>query len=35
MQGEHDENDLLSYGKDGSPGGEGDNADITNGRMQL
>ena len=30
MPGEHDEYDLLSYGKDGNPGGEGENADITN-----
>ena len=30
MPGEHDEYDLLSYGKDGNPGGEGENTDITN-----
>lgn len=30
MPGEHGEYDLLSYGKDGKPGGEGENADITN-----
>lgn len=30
MPGEHGEYDLLSYGKDGRPGGEGENADITN-----
>lgn len=28
--GEHGEYDLLSYGKDGRPGGTGDAADITN-----
>jgi len=28
--GEHSEYDLLSYGKDGQPGGSGENADITN-----
>ncbi len=28
--GEHGAFDLLSYGKDGQPGGEGVNADITN-----
>jgi general secretion pathway protein G len=28
--GEHGEYDLLSYGKDGKPGGEGEAADITN-----
>ncbi|MBS1137401.1 MAG: ral secretion pathway protein [Proteobacteria bacterium] len=28
--GEHGDFDLLSLGKDGQPGGEGDNADITN-----
>ena len=27
--GDHGEYDLLSYGKDGKPGGEGENADIT------
>lgn len=27
--GEHGEYDLLSYGKDGKPGGDGENADIT------
>ena len=29
MPGEHGEYDLLSYGKDGKPGGEGENAEIT------
>ena len=28
--GEHGEYDLLSYGKDGQPGGEGETADIVN-----
>jgi general secretion pathway protein G len=28
--GEHGEYDVLSYGKDGTPGGSGENADITN-----
>lgn len=28
--GEHGEYDLISYGKDGKPGGEGEAADITN-----
>jgi general secretion pathway protein G len=28
--GDHGEIDLLSYGKDGEPGGSGDGADITN-----
>lgn len=28
--GVHGDYDLLSYGADGQPGGEGDNADITN-----
>jgi general secretion pathway protein G len=28
--GEHGEFDLLSYGRDGQPGGEGENADVTN-----
>jgi general secretion pathway protein G len=28
--GEHGDFDLLSYGKDGAPGGSGDNADLTN-----
>ena len=28
--GEHGDFDLLSYGKDGQPGGEGENADIGN-----
>lgn len=28
--GEHGEYDLISYGKDGQPGGEGEAADITN-----
>lgn len=30
MPGAHGEYDLLSYGKDGKPGGEGENAEITN-----
>jgi len=30
MPGEHGEYDLISYGKDGQPGGEGEAADITN-----
>ncbi|MGE5320041.1 MAG: type II secretion system major pseudopilin GspG [Hyphomicrobiaceae bacterium] len=30
IPGEHGEYDLLSYGKDGKPGGEGENADIGN-----
>jgi len=30
MPGEHGEYDLLSYGKDGSPGGEREAAEITN-----
>lgn len=29
MPGEHGEYDLLSYGKDGRPGGEGEAGDIT------
>ena len=29
MPGEHAEYDLLSYGRDGAPGGEGQAADIT------
>lgn len=28
--GEHGEIDLISYGKDGKPGGQGDDADVTN-----
>jgi general secretion pathway protein G len=28
--GEHGDYDLMSYGKDGQPGGEGEAADITN-----
>ncbi|WP_171556715.1 type II secretion system major pseudopilin GspG [Ramlibacter montanisoli] len=28
--GEHGDYDILSLGKDGRPGGEGDNADVTN-----
>jgi len=28
--GEHGDVDLFSYGKDGQPGGEGDNADVVN-----
>jgi len=27
--GEHGDFDVLSYGRDGSPGGEGENADVT------
>jgi general secretion pathway protein G len=30
IPGEHGEYDLLSYGKDGKPGGEGEDADIGN-----
>lgn len=30
IPGEHGEYDLVSYGKDGQPGGSGENADITN-----
>jgi general secretion pathway protein G len=30
LPGEHGEYDLLSFGKDGQPGGEGEAADITN-----
>lgn len=30
VPGEHGEYDLLSYGKDGQPGGSGEAADITN-----
>jgi len=30
MPGEKGEFDLLSYGKDGQPGGSGENADLTN-----
>ncbi|HTE13502.1 MAG TPA: type II secretion system major pseudopilin GspG [Burkholderiales bacterium] len=30
IPGERSEYDLLSYGKDGQPGGAGENADITN-----
>jgi general secretion pathway protein G len=30
IPGEHGEYDLLSYGKDGKPGGEGEAADVTN-----
>ena len=30
MPGEHGDYDLLSYGKDGKPGGEGEAADIAN-----
>jgi general secretion pathway protein G len=29
QRGEHDEYDLLSLGKDGQPGGTGEDADIT------
>lgn len=32
MPGEHGEYDLLSHGKDGRPGGEGESADVTNWR---
>jgi general secretion pathway protein G len=28
--GEHGDFDLLSYGKDGQPGGSGESADLTN-----
>jgi general secretion pathway protein G len=30
LPGEKGEFDLLSYGKDGQPGGTGENADLTN-----
>lgn len=30
LPGEHGDYDLLSFGKDGQPGGEGEAADITN-----
>ena len=30
LPGEHGDYDLLSLGKDGQPGGEGEAADITN-----
>ena len=30
LPGEHGEYDLLSYGKDGQPGGSGDAEDVTN-----
>ena len=30
IPGEKGEFDLLSYGKDGQPGGTGENADLTN-----
>jgi general secretion pathway protein G len=30
MPGEHGDYDLWSYGKDGQPGGDGENAEITN-----
>lgn len=30
IPGEHSEYDLISYGKDGKPGGTDENADITN-----
>jgi len=30
IPGDHGEYDLLSYGKDGQPGGDGEAADITN-----
>jgi len=29
MPGEHGEYDLLSYGRDGAPGGDGEAGDIT------
>lgn len=32
MPGEHGEYDLLSHGKDGRPGGEGEGADVSNWR---
>ena len=28
--GEHADIDIVSYGKDGQPGGTGENADVTN-----
>jgi general secretion pathway protein G len=28
--GEHSDVDILSFGKDGEPGGTGENADVTN-----
>jgi general secretion pathway protein G len=30
VPGQHSEYDLVSYGKDGQPGGSGDASDITN-----
>lgn len=30
LPGEHGDYDLYSYGKDGQPGGSGENADVTN-----
>jgi general secretion pathway protein G len=30
IPGEKHEFDLISYGKDGQPGGSGENADLTN-----
>ena len=30
LPGEHGDFDLVSLGKDGQPGGQGDNADVTN-----
>ncbi|MCL4492896.1 MAG: type II secretion system major pseudopilin GspG [Nitrospirae bacterium] len=30
MPGQHGEYDLFSYGRDGSPGGEGEDKDVTN-----
>ncbi len=30
IPGDHSEYDLMSYGKDGQPGGEGEAADVTN-----
>ena len=30
MPGEKGDYDIISYGKDGQPGGTGENADITN-----
>ncbi len=32
--GEHGPYDLVSYGADGQPGGEGENADVTNWQAQ-
>ena len=30
VPGEHGDYDLISFGRDGQPGGDGDNADVTN-----